>query len=278
MGFSVSILGARGSIPVSGPAFARYGGATTCVLAESDGQFVAIDAGTGLCALPPAALAAPALCLILTHTHADHLIGLGMCPYLARPGARLTICMADRSAAEIRDDLSRLFSPPLWPVTLSEMAAEVVFASLSPAQRIGPFRVDTMPGVHPGGVSVVRLRAEGRSMVMATDCTITDGLCPALEDFSRGCDLLLCDGQYSPDEWPARQGFGHNTWIRAASFGRDCAARSVRIIHHDPAHTDDILDEAERQAAAVCPRCALAREGEVIDLTQAAAAPARYGR
>ena len=37
-GASVTVLGARGSVPVSGPDFMGYGGATVCVLARLAGQ------------------------------------------------------------------------------------------------------------------------------------------------------------------------------------------------------------------------------------------------
>ena len=42
--------------------------------------------------------------------------------------------------------------------------------------------------------------------------------------FDYDCDVLLCDGQYSEAEWPARAAFGHNTWAAAAAFGAACGA------------------------------------------------------
>ena len=44
-GASVMILGTRGSVPVSGGDFLRYGGATTCVLVRLAGQVIVLDAG-----------------------------------------------------------------------------------------------------------------------------------------------------------------------------------------------------------------------------------------
>ena len=46
-GDCVTILGTRGSMPVSGKDFLRYGGATVCVLARLDGEYIILDAGTG---------------------------------------------------------------------------------------------------------------------------------------------------------------------------------------------------------------------------------------
>ena len=43
----VTILGARGSIATSGRDVQEFGGATSCVLVETDKEAVFIDAGTG---------------------------------------------------------------------------------------------------------------------------------------------------------------------------------------------------------------------------------------
>ena len=52
MGNKVTILGARGSVPVNGSAFSRYGGATSCVLLETESEVLLFDAGTGILNLP----------------------------------------------------------------------------------------------------------------------------------------------------------------------------------------------------------------------------------
>ncbi len=123
----------------------------------------------------------------------------------------------------------------------------------------GVIRVASMDGAHPGGVSLLRLESGGKSVVFFTDCTLTDALRPAALDFARDCSLLLCDGQYSDDEWPARTTFGHNSWRDAAQFARDCRAKQTRIVHHDPFHSDAVLDAASDEIGVP-----FAREGETI--------------
>ena len=44
----VTVWGARGSIPVSGPEYVRYGGDTTCLEVRGRGESLLIDAGTGI--------------------------------------------------------------------------------------------------------------------------------------------------------------------------------------------------------------------------------------
>jgi len=44
----IKIWGARGSIPVSGKEYLKYGGDTTCVEIRAGGEVFIIDAGTGI--------------------------------------------------------------------------------------------------------------------------------------------------------------------------------------------------------------------------------------
>ncbi len=262
----ITILGARGSVPVSGPAFSCYGGATTCVLVKLAGQFFLLDAGTGILNLPEETLSFETLPLILTHAHLDHLIGLPLCPYLFQSGVHLKIFSRSRSGHDVKELFDRLFSPPLWPVSLICLPANLSFLPLPQCFQFGNILVETVSGVHPDGVSLIRLTGGGKRVVFATDCTFTPELFSLLADFAHDCDLLLCDGQYSPEEWESRKTFGHSTWLSAARLGSVCHAKKVRIIHHDPFHTDAMLDAALPSLLEVHPQCAFAREKEEIPL------------
>ncbi len=260
----VKILGARGSVPVSGPAFAHYGGATSCYFVRLAGQPVVLDAGSGILSLP--AVLAPEerrLPLLLTHPHVDHLLGLPMCGLVFDPACRIDFYAArrgDDAAAQAR----RLVSPPLWPVGLEALPAKICFYDLPAELTIGPVRIRSMEGVcHPGGVSLLRLDGGGKSVALVTDCTLTDAIRQKAAAFARDCDLLLCDGQYCPEEWAKLAGFGHNTWTAAAEFGRLCGAKQTRIVHHAPGRTDEEIAAA---AGELEPDCAFAYEGEEVFL------------
>jgi len=258
----VKILGARGSIPVSGAAFARYGGASSCYFVRLAGQPVVLDAGTGILSLP--SVLSPEerrLPLLLTHPHADHLLGLPMCGLVFDPACRVDLYAARRGSRGAAAQVRRLVSPPLWPVGPEALPAEIRFHDLPAEMAVGPVRVRSMEGVHPGGVSLIRLDGGGKSVALVTDCTLTGALLPAAAAFARDCDLLLCDGQYRPEEWAGKSAFGHNTWTAAAEFGRLCGAGRTRVVHHDPGRTDEELDAA---AGELGPDCAFAYEGEEV--------------
>ena len=258
----VVMLGVRGSVPVSGAPFLRYGGATTCVLVRLGGQYAVLDAGTGLMSLPPDAAAEPELPLLLTHLHLDHLLGLPLCPYLFSGGGRMTLYAGVHEGERARDVLARLYAPPLWPVGLA--TEHLAFRTLERDFSIGALRVETMAGAHPNGVYLLRLSAGGKSVVFATDCTLTDAVLPKIADFARGCDLLLCDGQYSDAEFAQRASYGHNAWRMALALAVRCKAKAFRVIHHDPCHNDAALDEIDLAIRRACPTGGAAKQGEVI--------------
>lgn len=264
----ITVLGTRGSLPVSGKDFLRFGGATTCFLVRMDGELILLDAGTGMARIPKDVLSAPQISLLLSHPHVDHMQGIPMCPYLSQKTANLSVYAAEHGGLNTESQILAFFSPPLWPINPTMMPGKSIFHDMKEAFRIGDVLVEFMEGVHPGGVSLFKLTGSRKTLVFATDCTLTDELRPKLQEFAEGCDVLMIDGQYSDDEWKGRETYGHTRWTEAARFGQDCHAACIKIIHHDPNHTDDDLDAAESEAKAVCRQCSFAREGEIIPLQE----------
>lgn len=262
---SVAILGTRGSVPVSGEAYLRYGGATTCVFLRFGDQVVVLDCGTGMLELPKVLHKNDQqIAVLLSHPHVDHLLGIPMCPVVFDPEKKIDIYGAVWNGLDVRQQVCAFLAPPLWPVGPDRFPAEISFHDLPDTFCLGNVTVESMNGVHPGGVSLFRLTGGGKTVVFMTDCTVTAENIPVLAEFARDCDLLLCDGQYSQQEWKGREHFGHSTWRAAAQLGTACGARMVRVIHHDPARTDVQLDSAARELTKLHKNCAFARAGEEI--------------
>lgn len=262
---SVVILGTRGSVPVSGEDYLRYGGATTCVFLRFGDQTIVLDCGTGMMELPKVLREEDRrLTVMISHPHADHLLGLPMCPVVFDPEKKIDIYGAIRNEKDVRQQICTFLAPPLWPVGPDQFPAEITFRELPDRMTLGDVTIESMEGVHPGGVSLFRLTGGGKSVVFMTDCTVTEENLPELAAFARDCDLLLCDGQYSPQQWKGREHFGHSTWTAAAQLGAACGAKQVRIIHHDPFRTDAQLDSAAQELTEIHSNCAFARAGEEI--------------
>ena len=265
MEVSVVVLGSRGSVPVSGEAFLRYGGATTCIFTRFGDQAIVMDCGTGMMELPKVMREEDKqLNVLLSHPHVDHLMGLPMCPVVFDPAKQIDIYGTIKEGRDARQQVCTFMAPPLWPVGPDKFPAKITFRDLPERMILGDVTVESMDGAHPGGVSLFRLTGGGKSVVFMTDCTVTEENLPELAEFARDCDLLLCDGQYSEQEWKGREHFGHSTWVAAAQLGVACGAKQVRIIHHDPFRTDVQLDSATQELTAIHKNCAFARAGEEI--------------
>ena len=260
----ISLLGVRGTVPVGGAAFTRYGGATSCVLVRMGGETIVLDAGTGMLSLTRRLRPEEGrVHLLLSHAHADHLLGLPVCAALREPARQWHVLGVPREGMTTRQCVERLVSPPLWPVGMDGFGAHITFGDLSGESfSIGAVRVDLLEGAHPGGCTVFRLSSGGASLVYATDYELDGSTEEPLREFARGATLLLLDAQYTEEEYGRRHGYGHSSFAAAARLARDCGARTVRFIHHDPYRTDAALDAAQAAVSSLAPAGRFARGGE----------------
>jgi ribonuclease BN (tRNA processing enzyme) len=98
---------------------------------------------------------------------------------------------------------------------------------------------------------------------------------PTLKKLAAGADILIYDAQYTPEEYPAKVGWGHSTWLAGAELARAAGVPQLVLFHHDPGRNDAQLAALEAAAAAALPGTVAAREGMVLsarDAEKAAAA------
>ena len=246
----VTIWGARGSIPVSGPEFVRYGGDTTCLEIRGPAEPLLIDAGTGIRRAGDrlAAQHARRINLLFTHAHWDHVLGFPFFRPLYTPGVRIDIYGCLDAQSSVREMLGRAMSSPGFPVDLGDVAAELVFHE--PCRGLfeaGGLEVTTIPLSHPNGGVGYRVEENGRRLVFLTDNelgSVLPGGCTRAEyaRFSAGADLLLHDGELTPEEYQTRGGWGHSTWESALGLALDAGVRRFGIWHHNMLRDDDALD------------------------------------
>jgi len=70
--------------------------------------------------------------------------------------------------------------------------------------------------------------------------------------------------QYTPDEYPAKVGWGHSTWLAGTELARAAGVRQLVLFHHDPNRTDAQLAALEAAARAALPGTVAAREGVTL--------------
>lgn len=263
-----TIHGARGTLPVAGRNFSRYGGHTTCFSLKTRQGLIVVDAGTGINALSDnlaKAKTLPPITLLFTHFHLDHVIGLPFFKPLYQPQARITLMADPGRSDDWTRSLKTMIAPPYWPVRLTHCGARLRFRDLPstgmPLQLYG-VRVSWCPVWHPQQCLAYRLDVPGQSIVIATDHECgRRRLDDRFLQFCRGATTLIFDAQYTPRELAAHRGWGHGTWRNAVRIAREAGIEKLVLTHHDRYRTDAQIDALVRAARRYFSRTYAAREG-----------------
>jgi ribonuclease BN (tRNA processing enzyme) len=62
-------------------------------------------------------------------------------------------------------------------------------------------------------------------------------------ELAEGVDLLIHDAQYLPHEFERKSYWGHCTIEYALHVAKEAGAKRLALFHHDPEHTDQIVDQ-----------------------------------
>ena len=254
--FSLTVLGSRGSMAVTGKDKIKYGCGTSSYLVEAGDEIIILDAGSGIMSLED--LHKKKMSLLISHAHIDHIMGLPMflTDFMVYGGKELWIYGQTRAGMPIKQQLELYMREPLWPIGFDKFPINQEFRGVSASFPIGKVRVTTMESNHPGGSTIYGLEFDGKKIVYATDFEHgsrnaeykeeDSSDIPAfkrLAEFSKGADLILYDAQYTPSEYEKCRGFGHSTYVKALELYELSEARNMLLVHHAPIHTDDFMDQ-----------------------------------
>ena len=249
----MTFWGTRGSLASPSPQTVGYGGNTSCVSVEgSDGTRLVLDAGTGIrnlgWSLPPDL---KLVHILLTHLHMDHIQGLPFFAPLRRAGVEVHLWGPTSTTLGLSARLQKYLSPPLFPVSVRELAANVHFHELPDGLiEIGEFLINAQLIIHPNPTLGYRVQCGQAVLTYLSDHEPALGALtfPREKEWTsgyalaEGADLLIHDAQYTEREYQERVGFGHSSIKQAFLFARLAQVKHLVPFHYDPTHSDDEMD------------------------------------
>ena len=225
----------------------------------ADDTLVILDAGSGIRGLGVrlAREKRRKICLCLTHLHLDHLEGLGFFAPIWDAATEIDVWGPPSAVRSLQQRIARYFSPPLFPMQLSDVRARVSFHDVMTDQwQIGGAWVSSDLVSHPGPTLGFRLEERGRALAYIPDHEpkLGGGLRELTPDWisgfalAKGANVLLHDCQYSETEYEGFVGFGHSSVADAVAFGELAAVDRLFLFHHDPLHSDTELEALQHRA------------------------------
>ncbi|MBM4275562.1 MAG: MBL fold metallo-hydrolase [Deltaproteobacteria bacterium] len=259
----ITFWGTRGSIPSPGSHTLEFGGNTTCVEVLLDsGRRVVIDGGTGFRLLGQKLEKLGGPCqfhFLLTHGHWDHLLGIPFFDPIYAPDTEILVDGWPPAFQAMTRVFDSHMGDGFFPVAFDHLKARIDYINRL-AQgylEVDGVRIDSIRLNHPQGGLGFRFREGRHSMVFLTDNelgAIHGNRMSEFIEFVQGCDLLIHDAQYRPEDFPERRGWGHSSFDEVLALATQAGVRNLILTHHDPSRSDvevqEIVEEARQMASA----------------------------
>lgn len=237
--FKVKFRGVRGSYPIADKDFLQYGGNTSCVEVNVNGNLIILDAGTGLIGIgnellgkhiasgiKPSDRTPINATVLISHIHQDHLQGFTFFRPLHIPSSVVNVFGNVNYDESLSDELAQLLFGKSFPLDLGDIAGNLNIRDINETEGIilsqgkPPIikRIETEQDkkvdnddvlitcyrsyAHPQeGVLVYKITYQDKVLVYATDKESYTGGDKKLVNFARNCNILIHDAQYTSEDY-----------------------------------------------------------------------------
>lgn len=243
--------GARGSIPVSGREYLKYGGDTTCIeVVAASGETVIVDAGTGIRSVGNRLLQEGRLecTMLFTHSHWDHILGFPFFKPIYHHNAKISVHGCPLAQGNMETLLAKTMAPPYFPVPFKDIAANVSYKPACLEEiSVGSLNISSIALNHPNMGLGYRFEEEGRVFVFLTDNELGQRHRGGrnFEEyvaFCAGAQLLLHDAEYDEDDYTRTKGWGHSLYSDALELALAAGVERFGLFHHNQDRDDHGMD------------------------------------
>lgn len=248
----IKCWGARGSIPVSGKEYLKYGGSTTCIeIRTRDDEIIIIDAGSGIRKLGNQLLAENRrqYSLIFTHAHWDHILGFPFFKPIYHQSTRIDMFGCPFAQESVKQIISPTMAHPNFPVIFKDIKADFTYHGAC----TNPFTIKSLTITpillnHPNQGIGYKFTEGRKSFVFLTDNELTFKHPGGLDykdylDFAMETDLLIHDAEFTAEEYKKTKTWGHSVYNDALKLALEAKVKQFGLFHHNQERTDEALDK-----------------------------------
>lgn len=253
----VKFWGTRGSIPVCGKKFIKYGGNTTCVsIEDSNGDIVIIDCGTGIRNLGKEIIkkGIKRINIIFTHQHWDHVLGFPFFAPIYDKKTKIILTGCSYAIDDVKSIVSKIMQPPGFPIKFEEIDAVFEFIEMKKEGiRINNLNIKPIELSHPNGGFGYSFKENNKKVVLLTDNELKY-VHPGGRDmidyieFSKNSDLLIADADYTDEEYEEKRTWGHSSFSHAVELAIKSSVKKLALFHHNQDRTDKEIDNIVKRA------------------------------
>lgn len=196
-------------------------GNTICILIETDGYNIVLDAGNGLYKLDRHITYDKPTFLFLSHFHLDHIIGLHI---LGKFKFRRGLSIFGQKGT--RDILNTIINLP-FSMPLNMLGYKTEIYELPGDEGKLPFRVRSLPLLHSSLTLGYRFKFKEGVVAYCPDT----GYCPNAVKLARNADLLITECAYKPGQ--TSEGWPHLNPESAARIAKEADAGRLALVHFD---------------------------------------------
>lgn len=243
--------GARGSIPVSGKQYLKYGGDTPCIeIRTKHDDIVIIDAGSGIRRLGDRLVQENRnnFTMFFTHGHWDHIMGFPFFKPIYNRKTKIAMFGCPFTQTSVKHIISTIMAPPNFPVNFDDIKANITYHETCAGDyHVNSMIITPIPLNHPNQGVGYRFTDENKNFVFLTDNELMHKhhggkSFNEYRAFAANADLLIHDAEYDNDDYRKKRNWGHSTYRDALHLALEAGVKRFGLYHHNQERTDQQID------------------------------------